>query len=168
MLEAVSKPQIRLKGKRHTLINTIRCVIPPTRGRKPIRRRLKSYGGTGEKAQSARVRWRMSILKRPATSSAEPFATQLWGFRWGFETISSNLSRVGSIFIFTHISFSSVTRVAHLKNTMTYLPPARYMPAKNTRCAITIKRGPPMIISRGLCQYIDKAPINPTAGKPRM
>ncbi len=50
-LEVVSKPQVRLKSKRHTLINTIRCVIPPTRGRKPIRRRLKSYGGTGEKAK---------------------------------------------------------------------------------------------------------------------
>jgi hypothetical protein len=47
----VSEPQIRLKSKRHTLNNTIRCVIPPTRGRKPIRRRLKSYGGTGEKAK---------------------------------------------------------------------------------------------------------------------
>jgi hypothetical protein len=49
-LEAISKMQIRLKSKRHTLINTIRCVIPPTRGRGPIRRRLNSYGGTGEKA----------------------------------------------------------------------------------------------------------------------
>jgi hypothetical protein len=38
-LEVVSNPQIRLKSKRHTLINTIRCVIPPTRGRKPMRKR---------------------------------------------------------------------------------------------------------------------------------
>ena len=59
--EVVAKSQVRLKSKRHTLINTIRCVIPPTRGRKPIRRRLKSYGGTGEKAESASVLWRMSV-----------------------------------------------------------------------------------------------------------
>jgi hypothetical protein len=59
-IEVASKPQIRFKSKRRTLINTIRCVIPPTRGRKPIRRRLKSYGGTGEKAQSAKELWRMS------------------------------------------------------------------------------------------------------------
>jgi hypothetical protein len=37
--EVASKPQIRPKSKRHTLINTIRCVIPPTRGRKPMKKR---------------------------------------------------------------------------------------------------------------------------------
>ncbi len=42
--------------------------------------RLKSKAQADEKAQSARVRWRMSILKR--------FATQLLGLRWGFETTS--------------------------------------------------------------------------------
>jgi hypothetical protein len=59
-LEAISKMQITCKDKRHTLINTIRCVIPPTRGRGPIRRRLKSYGGTSKKAESAKALWRMS------------------------------------------------------------------------------------------------------------
>ena len=44
-LEVVSKPQIRLKSKRHTLINTIRCVIPPTRGRGPTKKRSPASGG---------------------------------------------------------------------------------------------------------------------------
>jgi len=42
-LEAISKLQITFKDKARA--------DPPS---------LKSYGGTGEKAQSARVRWRMS------------------------------------------------------------------------------------------------------------
>jgi hypothetical protein len=68
-LEVVSKPQIRFKSKRHTLINTIRCVIPPTRGRKPMKKRSPASGGMSK-----------YILKR--------FATQLLGLRWGFETTS--------------------------------------------------------------------------------
>ncbi len=36
-------------------------------------------------------------------------------------------------YLFFLINFSSVTLVAHLKNTMTYLPPAKYIPAKKTR-----------------------------------
>jgi hypothetical protein len=66
-LEAISKMQITFKDKRHTLINTIRCVIPPKRGRGPIRRRLKSYGGTGEKAESGQRRDEQYILRRSAT-----------------------------------------------------------------------------------------------------
>ncbi len=66
-LEVISKMQITFKDKRHTLINTIRCVIPPTRGRGPIRRRLKSYGGTGEKAESRLRRDEQYILRRSAT-----------------------------------------------------------------------------------------------------
>ncbi len=42
-----------------------------------------------------------------------------------------------------------VTLVAHLNKALTYLPPAKYIPAKKTRCAIIIKRGPPIIISNG-------------------
>src|SRR6056300_575945 len=33
--------------------------------------------------------------------------------------------------LFFHMSFSRVALVAHLKNTMTYLPPAKYIPVKN-------------------------------------
>jgi hypothetical protein len=40
----------------------------------------KSKAQADEKAQSARVRWRMSILKR--------LATQQLGLRWSFETTS--------------------------------------------------------------------------------
>ncbi len=36
MIEAISKMQITFKDKRHTLINTIRCEIPPTRWRKRL------------------------------------------------------------------------------------------------------------------------------------
>jgi hypothetical protein len=57
-LEVVSKPQIRLKSKRHTLINTIRCVIPPTRGRNPMKKR------------SPARRDEQYILKRLATQPA--------------------------------------------------------------------------------------------------
>ena len=48
-----------------------------------------------------------------------------------------------------YISFSMVTLVAHLNKALTYLYPAKYIPAKKTRWAIIIKRGPPMIISKG-------------------
>jgi hypothetical protein len=65
-LEAISKMQTPFKDKRHTLINTIRCVIPPRRGRGPIRRRFKSYGGTREKAQSRQRRDEQYILRRSA------------------------------------------------------------------------------------------------------
>ena len=43
-LEAISKMQIMFKDKRHTLIITIRCVIPPTRGRGPTKKR-SIHGG---------------------------------------------------------------------------------------------------------------------------
>jgi hypothetical protein len=58
--------QITFKDKRHTLINTIRCVIPHTRERGPIRRHLKSYVGTGENAESSQRRDEQYILRRPA------------------------------------------------------------------------------------------------------
>jgi hypothetical protein len=54
--------------------------------------------------------------------------------------------------IIFHISFSMATLVAHLNKALRYLPPAKYIPAKKTRCAIIIKRGPPMIINKGSCQ----------------
>ncbi len=70
----VSKPQIRLKSKAQT--------DPPS---------LKSFGGTSEIAQSARVRWRMSkhILKRFAIRQS-PLADVL-DVRWCFETTSNSL-----------------------------------------------------------------------------
>ncbi len=79
LLEMVSKPQIRLKSKAQT----------------------------DEKAQHTRQY--VSILKRPATSSprqaqglslskaAEPFATQLLGLRWGFETTSMSFGNMEMI-----------------------------------------------------------------------
>jgi hypothetical protein len=84
--------QITFKHKRHTLINTNRCVIPPTRGRRPIRRRLKSYGGTGEKAQSARVRWRMSVhFEEVCNAVIERLsAKDLWRIKCAFQ-IASNI-----------------------------------------------------------------------------
>jgi hypothetical protein len=60
----VSKTQVRLKSK--------------AQGDLPS---LKSYGGTGEKAQSRQRRDEQYILKR--------FATQLLSLRWGFETTSN-------------------------------------------------------------------------------
>jgi hypothetical protein len=49
-LEAISKMQITFKDKA-----------------RPIRRRLKSYGGTGEKAESRQRRDEQYILRRSAT-----------------------------------------------------------------------------------------------------
>jgi hypothetical protein len=63
--------------KPFAFIRVIRVISGP---RKPIRRRLKSYGGTGEKAQSRLRRDEQYILKR--------FATQPLVLGWGFETTS--------------------------------------------------------------------------------
>ncbi len=66
--------------KKSTLLNLKwfqKLILCPKVRRKPIRRRLKSYGGTGEKAESRQRRDEQYILKRPSAQHS--------GIRWGFE-----------------------------------------------------------------------------------